>query len=186
VIYPTGPGETRRLPRGSLEGYSWARWFPDGKHVLLSGNEAGRASRCYTQDISGGAPRPVTPEGTAKGSVSPDGRRILCSKPGEGWVIQGVDGGEAQTVPGLAPDDEVIRWSGDGKSVYVYHPVKVPFRFERVDLATGSRELIREVAPSDRTGVLRSYGASLTEDARFHAYDYYRESSQLFVVDGAR
>ena len=82
VIYPTGPGETRRLPRGDLETYQSAGWFPDGKSVLVVGNEAGKASRCYAQDVSGGPPRPVTPEATTNGRVSPDGLQILYSKPG--------------------------------------------------------------------------------------------------------
>ena len=81
-IYPTGPGETRRLPRGNLEAYQSASWFPDGKSVLVCGNEAGKASRCYAQDVSGGLPRPVTPEATTNGTVSPDGLQILYSKPG--------------------------------------------------------------------------------------------------------
>jgi serine/threonine protein kinase len=61
VIYPTGPGETRRPPRGDLETYHSASWFPDGKSILVVGNEAGKASRCYAQDVSGGPPRAVTP-----------------------------------------------------------------------------------------------------------------------------
>jgi Tol biopolymer transport system component len=83
VIYRTGPGEARRLPRGDMETYQSAGWFPDGKSVLVVGNEAGKASRCYAQDVSGGPPRPVTPEGTTNGSVSPAGVQILYSKTGE-------------------------------------------------------------------------------------------------------
>ena len=83
VIYPTGPGEIRRLPRGDLETYHSAVWFPDGKSVLISGHEAGKASRCYVQDVSGGLPRPVTPEATANGAVSPDGRESCIRNPTE-------------------------------------------------------------------------------------------------------
>ena len=186
VIYPTGPGETRRLPRGDLETYQSAGWFPDGKSVLVVGNEAGKASRCYAQDVSGGLPRPVTPEATTNGTVSPDGLQILYSKPGGTYFIQRVEGGTAQTVPGLTTDDQVIRWSADGRSVYVFRPANVPFRLERLDLASGRRVLIREVAPADRTGVLRISGAALTDDTKSYAYSYDRMTSQLFVVEGAR
>jgi len=89
-------------------------------------------------------------------------------------------------VPGLTTDDQVIQWSADGRSVYVYRPANVPFRLERLDLASGRRELVREVAPADRTGVLYSVGAALTDDTRFYAYDFKRMTSQLFVVEGAR
>ncbi|OGD21658.1 MAG: hypothetical protein A2W03_17125 [Candidatus Aminicenantes bacterium RBG_16_63_16] len=186
VIYPTGPGETRRLPRGDLETYQSADWFPDGKSVLVVGSEAGKASRCYAQDLSGGPPRPVTPEATTNGRVSPDGRQILYSKLGGNWLIQPVEGGTAQTVPGLTTDDQVIRWSADGRSLYFFRPSNVPFRLERLDLASGRRDLIREVAPADRTGVFQITGAALTDDTKSYAYSYDRMRSQLFVVDGAR
>ena len=185
MIYPTGPGAARRLPRGDLETYQSAGWFPDGKSVLVVGNEAGKASRCYAQDVSGGPPRPVTPEATMNGSVSPDGLQILYSKL-EAWFIQPVAGGTAQTVPGLTTDDRLIRWSADGRSVYVYRVADMPFRFERLDLATGRRVVIGEVAPADRAGVIYSKGAALSEDTKSYAYSYERTTSQLFVVGGAR
>jgi serine/threonine protein kinase len=186
VIYPTGPGEIRRLPRGNLETYQSASWFPSGASVLVVGNEAGKASRCYAQEVSGGPPRPVTPEATTKGAVSPDGLQILCSTPAGSYLLQPVEGGTARPVPGLTPDDQVIRWNADGRSVYVFRPANVPFRFEQLDLASGRRELLREVAPADRTGVLKGLGAALTEDNRAYAYRFLRMTSQLFVVEGAR
>ncbi|MGZ5423574.1 MAG: hypothetical protein ACXWH4_03395, partial [Candidatus Aminicenantales bacterium] len=186
VIYPTGPGETRRLPRGDLETYQSADWFPDGKNVLVVGNEAGKASRCYAQDVLGGPPRPVTPEATTKGMVSPDGLQILYSKPDGTWFIQSVERGTAQAMPGLTTDDQVIRWSADGRSLYLFRPSYVPFRLERLDLASGRRDLIREVAPADRTGVFRISGAALTDDTKSYAYSYDRMRSQLFMVEGAR
>jgi Tol biopolymer transport system component len=186
VIYPTGPGETQRLPRGNLEAYQSGGWFPDGKSVLVVGNETGKASRCYALDLSGGPPRPVTPEATTNGLVSPDGLQILYSKTGGTYFTQRAGGGTAQAVPGLTTDDQVIQWSADGRSVYVYRPANVPFRLERLDLASGRRELVREVAPADRTGVVYSGGAALTDDTRFYAYDFKRITSQLFVVEGAR
>ncbi len=186
VIYPTGPGETRRLPRGDLETYQWASWFPDGKSVLVCGNEARKAPRCYAQDVSGGPPRPVTPEATTKASVSPDGLQILYSKPGGTWFIQRAGGGTAQAVPGLTPGDEVVRWSADSRALYLFRGADLPYRLERLDISSGSRNLIREVAPPDRTGVLNSVGFALADDMKSYAYSYQRMTSQLFVVEGAR
>lgn len=185
VIYPTGPGEVRRLPRNELETYQSADWFPDGRSVLVCGNEAGRASRCYAQDLSGGPLRPVTPEATMNGMVSPDGSQILYAKAGGNWFIQRTGDGTAQPVPGLTQDDLVIRWGAEGRSVCAFREADVPFRFERLDLASGRRELIREVAPADRTGVLNSWGAAFSDDAGSYAYCYQRMTSQLFVVEGA-
>ena len=100
--------------------------------------------------------------------------------------MQPIEAGTARPVPGLTLDDQFIRWSLDGRAVYVFRRWPLPFRFERVDLATGRRELVREVAPADKTGVGRSYRGWLAEDARFYAYDYQTLTSSLFVVEGAR
>jgi len=186
VIYPTGPGETRCLPRGDLEAYESASWFPDGKSILVCGHEAGKATRCYTQDASGGLPRPFTPEGTTNGTVSPDGLRILYATPAGPYFIQHAEGGTAQPVLGLTTDDAIIRWSADGGSLCLFHWPNLPFRFERLDIGSGRRVLIRDVAPADRAGVLQGVLAAVTDEAKSYAYDYSRMSSQLFVVEGAR
>ena len=186
MLYPTGPGEPKRLPRGDLETYQSAGWFPDGKSVLVVGNKAGQASQCYAQDVSGGLPRPVTPEATKNGMVSPDGLQILYSKPGGTWLIQPIEGGTAQAVPELTADDQVIRWSAEGRSLCFFRPASVPSRIERLDLASGRRVLMCEVAPADRTGVLWIVWAALTDDTKSYAYSYQRMTSQLFVVEGTR
>ena len=186
VLYPTGPGEARRLPRGDLQAYQSAGWFPDGKSVLVVANEAGRPSRCYAQDLSGGLLRPVTKGAATRGWVSPDGLQIVYTTPAGTYSIQRVEGGTARAVPGLTTDDQVIRWSADGRSVYLYRPAEVPFRFERLDLASGRREPVRDAVPTDRTGILYSSAAALTEDATSYAYDYSRLTSKLYVVEGAR
>jgi serine/threonine protein kinase/Tol biopolymer transport system component len=186
VIYPTGPGEIRRLPRGNLQTYQTAAWFPDGKRVLVVGNEAGKASRCYAQDVSGGPPRPVTPEATMNGTVSPDGLQILYLNSLGNWFIQRAGGGTAEAVSELTSEDEVIRWSADGRSIYVFRPSSMPLRIERLDLASGRRVLVREVSPADRTGVVDGQEAALTDDTRSYAYTYRRMTSQLFVVQGAQ
>lgn len=186
VIYPTGAGEPRRLPRANLEAFQWASWFPDGKSVLFCGHESGKASRCYAQDVSGGPPRPVTPEATTNGLVSPDGLQILYSTSAGTFFLQGVQGGTARQVPGLTAHDDVIRWSANGRSLFVFDVATMPFRFEQLDLASGRRVLVREVAPADRAGVISGGRGTMTVDARAYAYGYSRMTSQLFVVEGAR
>jgi Tol biopolymer transport system component len=186
VIYPTGPGETRRLPRGGLEAYQSASWYPDGKNILVCGNEPGKAGRCYSQDLSGGSPRPVTPEGSTAGFVSPDATQILYSTQSGAWLIQPAGGGAPRPVPQIAPDESVIRWGADGRSLYLERSSSVPFRFDRLDLGSGRRVLVREVAPADRAGLLFGGGAALTEDLKAYAYDYSRMTSQLYVVEKGR
>ena len=182
VVYPTGPGEIRSLARGNLENYSTAQWFPDGKRVLLGGNEPGKGTRLYVQEI-GGEPRPVTPEGTRSGLLSSDGSTILARGPGGGYVLYPIDGGAARPLPGLAEEDVVAHWSRDGRWVVAYRPSEIPCRLERVDLATGERSLFEELAPDDREGLLSLREIFLTDDLRSYAYTAYYQTSSLFVSE---
>jgi Tol biopolymer transport system component len=186
VLYPTGAGEARRLERGAIESYESAMFFPDGKTALVCGHEPGHASRCYVQEIAGGKPRAVTPEGTTAGILSPDARQILVHASGGGLVLYSTGGGESRPVPGTIPDDVAIRWSRDGGSFLVCRGSDVPLRIERVSLPSGRRDLVRTVGPSDLGGVTFVGSAFLGEDEKSYAYVFSRIISHLFLVEGGR
>ena len=184
VLYPTGAGETRRLERGGLLSYDTARFFPDDKQVLACGHEAGHAVRCYVQSVDGGGPRPLTPEGTTFGEVSPDGRRVVAMSP-EGLRVYPVDGGSASAIPGTDVGEQLIGWDGD-ESVLVFRIDEVPATVERVNVQTGKRELVRKVGPLDSTGVMNVREIVLSQDGRAHAYTFRRMLSHLFLVSEAK
>ena len=199
VIYPTGAGETQHLSRGDIENYGTAQWVRDGKSVLISGNEPGKGTRFYVQrmgvqqtdvqktgvqETAAGAARPVTPEGTRDGWLSPDGKLVMARGPDGKYSIYPIAGGEPRLVPGLTEDDFIAQWSTDGRSVLVYRRAEIPCRLERVDLATGRRTLFKEFAPTDRTGLLSMREVFITDDLRSYAYTAYYQVSSLFVSEG--
>src|SRR3989454_1180814 len=93
-LYPIGPGEPRTLERGTIESYATVQWFADQKRALVCGNEPGHATRCYVQEIAGGPPRKVTPEGTSDGLPSPDGRFVLVQNSAGEHMLYPLEGGE--------------------------------------------------------------------------------------------
>ena len=181
VIYPTGAGETKHLERGQIENYVTAQWFRDGKSVLICGNEPGKGTRFYVQEIRGGGLRAVTPEGTRDGWLSSDGRIVLARGPEGKYFLYPITGGEARLVPGLTEADVVAHWSADGRSVLAYRRAEIPCRLEGVDLATGHRALFKELAPADRAGLLSMRDVFVTDDLRSYAYTAYYQVSSLFV-----
>ena len=195
-IYPTGPGESRRLDNGSIRAYTTGGssagtsgltgpWFPDGKRVLVCGSEAGKGARCYVQEVSGGSPRPVTPAGMTSGSVAPDGRQLLVqSEEGEYFLLP-AEGGEARPLAFLAKEESVANWGADSRSVFVFRPSQVPARLERVDLATGHRTFFRQIAPPDLAGALNIF-AIVGPDEKSYAYHCFQQHSSLFMVEGAK
>ncbi|HEY6929821.1 MAG TPA: protein kinase [Thermoanaerobaculia bacterium] len=186
MLYPAGPGEPRRLESGDIQSYNSARWFPDGKRILVCGTEPQHASRCYAQDVSGGKPRPVTSEGSRNGIVSPDGTLLLVQGSRDEYQIYPSAGGEPRPVSVLTTDDIVARWTADGRGFLANRWSDVPGRLERIDLATGHRDVVRRLAPPDLAGVVRIQNVAVAADENVYAYSAFQRRSDLFLVEGAR
>jgi eukaryotic-like serine/threonine-protein kinase len=183
MLYPTGAGEPRRVDHGQIEAYTDADWFPDGKNLLVSGNESGKAPRCYVMPLDGRNLRPITPEGTAEGLVSPDGRQVSARTIGGGYRIYPIDGGQPRDLPSLTPDDNVTRWSPDGRALWVYSAAGFPVRIDSVDLATGRRSPLETIELSDTSAVLSVFSVSLADDPHVYAYVVWHYVSHLFVAE---
>jgi eukaryotic-like serine/threonine-protein kinase len=184
TLYPTGAGEPRPLQNGNIQNYDSAGFFPDGKRVLACGSEAGQTTRCYVQEMTGGPPQAVTPPGTTHGLISPDGNSILAR--GAEGKFSIYSGNAQRAVPGLTTNDEVIRWNLDGRSLLVYRRAQVPARIERLDLSTGKRDLVREIAPPSKAGVLNIRYIAFSEDERSYAYTFDRVLCRLASVRGMK
>ncbi len=184
-IYPTGAGSTKSLGNGGLEAVSRIHWFPDGRSLVVCGNEPGRGTRCYVMDAAGGKLRPVTPEGGAHGLPSPDGKFVAARMP-DGHVLFPIDGGPARPLTGLAPEERAIRWSPDGASLWVSRLPALPARVESYDVATGRREPILEILPAERTGVTGVYDLMLADDPKSYVYLTWQLLSYIFVVEEAK
>ncbi len=184
VVYSTGAGEPRQFDRGNLESYASAQWFRDGRRILISGNEAGKGTRFYVQEIGGGAPQAVTPEGTRDGRLSPDGKLVLARGLGGKYFLYPIDGGEPRSVEWLTEADTVIGWSADNRSVFVYRGLAIPCRVERVNVETGRREFFKDFAPPSRTGLLVVRPTFITDNQQSYAYTTYQQTATLFVTEG--
>ena len=105
VLVPTGAGQSHTLEAGPVERYLEGKWFPDGRRILFSAIEPGHEARLYVQDVDGGKPRAVGPEGlrlpSFGGAVSPDGTRTIAFDPDSGPVLYAIGGTEVTPVPGL-------------------------------------------------------------------------------------
>jgi Tol biopolymer transport system component len=187
TLVPTGAGEPRPLPETGLNSQS-AAWFPDGRRILISGNEPGRGSRLYVQDIPDGKPRAITPEGVSFifHAVSPDGKSIVATGTDRKIAIYPAEPGEPRVVPGLEPDDIPLKWTADGASIFVYRPSAPPLRVEKVDVKTGRRTLWKEIRPPDPSGVEQVGPVQITPDETSYVYSYRRVLDDLYLATGLR
>ena len=189
VLLPIGAGESKALTDDQI---NWQRaiWFPDGKRILLNGNERGQPARLrsYILNLEGGKPRPITPEGIAGRLVSPDGQWIVTVGPQQKLSLFPVAGGEPRPIPGQADGDEPIQWSADGRKIYVRQDnqeINI-MRVYQLDLSTGGRELRKEYIPADPVRSAQVLPLVMTPDGKSYAYTYSRNSYDLYLVKGLK
>src|SRR5205814_9057646 len=101
-----------------------------------------------------------------------------------GVSIYPVEGGAPDRVRGVEKREVPIRWSADGRSIFVFRRGELPGRIVRVDLASARREVVSELVPADPTGILSVSHPQITPDGRAWVYTYNRTVSTLYVVTG--
>ena len=187
VIYPLGAGEPRKI---STEGINATRgvWMPDGKRILLNANEPNHGPRLYVQSVDGGKPRAISPEGyrSYARSVSPDNRVAAVRGPDQRLYLYPIDGGEPTPLLGVTTEDEPVGWTTDGKGVWVFRRAELPARVARLDVATGKREVWKELIPADGAGVTEVTQPLPTPDGRYYVYTYVRMLADLYVAEGLK
>jgi serine/threonine protein kinase/Tol biopolymer transport system component len=192
VILPIGAGEIKRIDRAGIEYYQWANYLPDGKRVLFVARESDHSFRFYVQEIEGGQPRAVSPEGmvvaTAAGNpipISPDGKLFIGADPKHKRMIFPIEGGEPRSIPGLSDGDRVLRWSSDGRSLFVSQGI-MPTRVYRLDLSSGHKELWKEITPADPAGISDPLNILITPDGKGYVYQIQRHLSDLYLAEGLK
>jgi hypothetical protein len=183
-LLPTGVGEATSLPRGQIDRYLNARWLPSGTGVVFVGSEAGHPWRTYVQDIKGGLPRPVTPEEVVGTFVSWDGRLLAAVSKAQELYVYPMGGGNPRLIAQLAPEELVLQWASDGRSLYVGGR-GTSMTVSRIELDTGHRTPWRTFSVPDPAGAT-FYNAVLTPDGRSYAYTYCCLLDDLYLVSGLR
>jgi Tol biopolymer transport system component/tRNA A-37 threonylcarbamoyl transferase component Bud32 len=185
-ILPTKAGESRSLTNDTLN-HVWARWFPDGKRVLFSGNEPDHGVRLYVQ-AEGGSPQPISPEGinATVFCLSPDSQQVAALGPDQKGYLYPVNGGQPKPIVGMEPGEEPITFSNDGRTLYVYQPGDLPARVFQLDLSTGQRKLWKQLMPADPAGVERIGPIRMTADAKTYVYGYHRMLADLYLAEGLK
>jgi len=186
VLLPTGAGQTRQLEKYNIDQYNSVAWLRDGNRILFVGREAGHLNRCYVQQIDSGGPKAVTSEGVFCSGVSPDGKQMLGFD-GHNTAIYPVDGvGTPRPIPGLGDTEAIAGWSSDGKSLFVYPLNGFAMKVSRLDVATGRRESVKEVIPSDAAGIFLAPRIIFTPDAKGYIYTTRRYLMDLYLAEGLK
>jgi hypothetical protein len=68
----------------------------------------------------------------------------------------------------------------------VLRNTELPVKVYRVELATGRREVWKEIQPADPAGLLDLYGVQISRDGKSYYYSYIRNLSDLYLVEGLK
>jgi Tol biopolymer transport system component len=187
ILLPTRTGQPRSLPVDSLD-HSRASFFPDGKRIAFTGIEGEKQAQLFVQDLSGGKPRPISAEGVgqARAMISPDEKLLVAQAPDRSLRFYPADGSASRPIAGSSPGDWPANWSADGRFLYVNRRGELPLRVFRIDLATGRRELWKEISPADPSGFQDIGGFFSSADTSVYAYGYFLQSSDLYQLEGLK
>ena len=167
-----------------------AAWLPDSRGFVFAGSEPGHSLRLYVQSIDGGKPRPITPDGIVaafRDSRSrPTAGGSRRSAPTRKTGLFPLDGGTPKALTGPQQGEFPLRFSPDGRHLYLWKRGDIPARVSRVEVESGRREVWKDLLPLDPSGVERISNVLLTPDARGYAYCFTRLLSDLFVVEGLK
>ncbi len=184
VLIPTGSGETLFLPRGQVETYQTVDFLPDGRRIVFVGAESGHPRRTWIQELPGGLPSAVTPEGVVGHKTSPEGRWVAAVSQDLTLTLFPLPGGEPKSLAKLVQGEVVSQWSADGRTLFVAHEGSHLDVFG-INAQSGERQLWRTFEVPDPAGV-RLMGFVITRDARSYAYTYFRILDELYLVEGLK
>jgi serine/threonine protein kinase len=189
VLLPTGAGAPRTLPESNIQ-VQTALPLPDDRRILICGSEPGHGLRLFVQDLSGGKPKAISPERVSvnvlSNTISPDGRFVAALGPDQRIAIYPIEPGEPRVVPGVTAGELAMRWTPDGRSLYVARPSPPPARIDLVDVETGRRTLWKELRPQDPAGVEMVGPVRPTPDGTSYIYSYRRMLYDLYLATGIR
>jgi eukaryotic-like serine/threonine-protein kinase len=187
LLVPTGAGEPRTVLDGSMN-VQWGTLTPDGRRVVFTGIEPGRGARLYVMDLPSGKPRAISAEGVPLRSghaISPDGSRFATAAVDGGIALYALDGGEPTKLRGARPEEVAVRWTRDGRGLYVFRP-DLPGRLDVLDVSTGERRTWKEIVPPDPAGVVQVEPFVVSEDGATFVYSYRRLLGELELITGVR
>jgi hypothetical protein len=183
MLLPTGPGESRFLQVDGVH-FESLGWFPDSRRVVFTGTAAGHPVRTWTYDLDSDKPTPLTAEGTRGSQVSPDGQWFVMADPHK-LLLASIGGGAPRTIIPLQNGEAVVRWSSDGRQLFLQQPEGDAIKISRLDVATGHKELWQTLKVPE-PGAEFIGALALAADGKSCAFSFQHDLANLYLVRGLK
>lgn len=184
ALIPTGAGEAIELKPAGIENITGGGFAADSSRVVLFANQPGHQARMFLFDHASGKLQALTAEGT-RGLVSSSGKFYAVRSDKGTPEIFPLDGeASGHEIKGVQPQERAIDISDDGRSVMVYSPNGLSAAVYRVQVDTGSRQLVRTLDMHDPTGSFGITRVMATPDGQSFAFNTLRQLSELYLLQG--
>ena len=141
--------------------------------------------RAFEQDLAGGPPRALTPEGVKAMAVSWDGRRLAVTGTG-GVAVMDLARATLRPVAGSQDGDRPVAWSSDDRWLWVFRRGTMPASVFRLAVDGEARLPWKTLVPPDPAGVYALSEFHVTPSGDRYVYSYLRVLSELYVARGLR
>ncbi len=183
MLLPTGAGESRFAKIDGIH-FDVVEWFPDNKRILFTGSETGHATRTWMYDPETNQSTPLTAEGSRGTRVSPDGKWFITMDPHK-LLLSPVSGGESKSIADLQNGESVVRWSGDGRYLFLQQREPASIKISRLEVSTGRKEPWLTVKVPE-PGAQFFGPLALSADGKACATTFQRDLANLFLVRGLK
>jgi eukaryotic-like serine/threonine-protein kinase len=183
MLLPTGAGESRFAKIDGIH-FDGVEWFPDNRRILFTGSETGHATRTWMYDPETNQSTPLTPEGSRGTRVAPDGKWFITMDAHK-LLLSPVGGGDSKNIADLQNGESVVRWSGDGRYLFLQQREPGSIKISRLDVSTKRKEpwLVVKVP---EPGAQFFGPLALSADGKACATTFQRDLANLFLVRGLK
>jgi len=186
IVVSIGPGDSRSLDSVHLA-VTRAKFFGDGRRVLLIGQEPTRPARLYVLSLDSGAVQPISDEAVEpwRAAISPDGKIVAAMGGGTMMTMYPTAGGVPEVVRQALPGEVPYGWTKDG-GLLVGRALEAPIEIYRIDLRAQRRAPWKVIRPTaaGAYALTRIQFAPAMMDVS--AYSYVSWKTHLYLVEGLR
>ena len=120
--------------------------------------------------------------------VSPDGKEaVLRNSDGILFLVSLEEKREPKRLDGAEPGEIPMRWSGDGKSIFLYRMFgTLPATVYKLDISTGRRQPWKQLDVPEHPFRLYIVSAQIAPNGQWYAFSYAIVSSELYLMENTK
>lgn len=186
LLIPTGAGAVHEIPVTGIDHFVSARFLPGEDEIVVIGSRGSEGLRLWRASVNGGEAQPLSDEGFASWffvAVSPDGEWIAAIGADQVPALYPVHAGSIRKIKGAQAGESPVCWPRDHHLFVCRREEKRSVVFD-LNLETGEKTLVREMAPIDPAGVHGVFPIHFANDPDNYVFGYRLMLSSLFLATG--